>query len=77
MPVMDPVLDRPWTTGTFLAWEGRQEGKHEFDGVRVVPMTGGGVAHQVMVFNLCVPLARLLTGTPFRALSGMRLRIGQ
>ncbi len=73
---MDTVLDRQWTTETFLAWEDRQEGKHEFDGFQVVPMTGGSVAHQVIVFNLCVLLARLLTGTPFRALHEMRLRIG-
>ncbi len=73
---MDTVLDRPWTTETFLAWEDRQEGKHEFDGVRVIPMTGGSVAHQVIVFNLCVLLARLLPGGPFRALHEMRVRIG-
>jgi len=73
---MDTVLDRLWTTETFLAWEDRQEGKHEFDGVRVIPMTGGSVAHQVIVFNLCVLLARLLAGSPLRALHEMRVRIG-
>jgi len=74
---MDTILDSPWTTETFLAWEDRQEGKHEFDGVRVVPMTGGSVAHQEIVFNLRVLLARLLSGSPLRALQEMRLRIGQ
>lgn len=74
---MDTVLDRQWTTETFLAWEDRQEGKYEFDGFKVIPMTGGSVAHQVIVFNLCVLLARLLTGTSFRALHEMRMRIGQ
>lgn len=73
---MDTVLDRLWTTETFLAWEDRQEGKHEFDGVRVVPMTGGSVAHQKIVFNLCVVLTRLLTGSPYFALHEMRVRIG-
>lgn len=75
--LMDTVLDRSWTTETFLAWEDRQEGKHEFDGSRVVPKTGGSVAHQVIVFNLCVILGRLLGGTSFRALHEMRVRIGE
>lgn len=29
---MDRVLDRVWTTETFLDWEDRQEGRFEFDG---------------------------------------------
>jgi Uma2 family endonuclease len=74
---MDTVLDRAWTTETFLTWEDRQEGKHEFDGFQVIPMTGGSVAHQKIVFNLCVLLGRLLSGTPLQALHGMRLRIGR
>jgi Uma2 family endonuclease len=74
---MDTVLDRPWTTETFLAWEDRQEGKHEFDGLQVVPMTGGSVAHQDIVFNLRVLLARLLAGTKLRALHEMRLQVGR
>lgn len=73
---MDTALDHPWTTETFLAWEDRQEGKHEFDGVRVIPPTGPSVAHQEIVFNICVLLARLLTGGPLRAVHAMRLRIG-
>lgn len=76
VPTMDTVLDRPWTTETFLAWEDRQEGKHEFDGVRVIPPTGPSVAHQDIVFNLCVSLTRLLTGGSLRAVHAMRLRIG-
>jgi len=52
MPDMDTVLDRPWTTETFLAWEDRQEGKHEFDGRDLIPMTGGSIAHQRIVGNL-------------------------
>jgi Uma2 family endonuclease len=75
--VMDTVLDRPWTIETFLAWEDRQEGKHEFDGFRVIPMTGGSLAHQTIVFNLCVLLGRLLAGSPLGAVHEMRLRIGQ
>ena len=74
---MDTVLDQPRTTEAFLAWEDQQEGKHEFDGRNVVPMTGGSVAHQVLVFNLLVALRRLLVGRSFRTLHEMRVRIGR
>jgi len=73
---MDTVLDPPWTTDRFLAWEDRQEGKHEFDGRKVIPMTGGSVAHQMIVFNLLVVLRRLLSGQPTWPVQEMRLRIG-
>ena len=73
---MDTVLDRPWTTDSFLAWEDRQEGKYEFDGRDVVPMTGGSLAHQDIVFNLRVLLAQILIHLPYRAAHEMRLRIG-
>ena len=74
MTAMDAVLDRPWTTESFLAWEDRQEGKYEFDGHRVIPMTGGSFAHQDIVFNLRGLLGRLLADRPFR--QEMRLRVG-
>jgi Uma2 family endonuclease len=73
---MDTVLDRLWTTETFLAWEDNQEGKHEFDGRRVIPMTGGSLAHQDIVSNLRMLLWRLLAGLSVRAAQEMRLRIG-
>jgi len=73
---MDTVLDRPWTTDSFLAWEDRQESKYEFNGREVIPMSGGSVAHQVMVFNLLVQLRHLLMDLPFWTLHAMRLRIG-
>ena len=73
---MDTVLDRTRTTETFLAWEDRQKGRYEFDGRDIVPMTGGTVAHQEIVFNLRLLLGSLLSGLPFRALHEMRLRIG-
>ena len=73
---MDTVLERPWTTESFLVWEDKQEGKHEFDGRKVIPMTGGSLAHQDIVFNLRTVLARLLTGRPLRAAHEMRIRIG-
>jgi Uma2 family endonuclease len=72
---MDTVLDRPWTTETFLAWEDRQEGRYEFDGRDVIPMTGGSFAHQDIVFNLRGLLGRLLADQPFRVGQEMRLRI--
>ena len=74
---MDTILDRPWTTESFLAWEDRQEFKHEFDGQRVIPMTGGTIAHQRIVFNLCLALMGLLEGKPLMAVQEMRLRVGR
>ena len=74
---MDTALDRPWTTESFLTWEDRQEFKYEFDGTRVIPMTGGSVAHQRIVFNLCLALMGLLNAYPFLAVQEMRLRIGR
>ncbi|MEA2745441.1 MAG: hypothetical protein QOG25_3812 [Acetobacteraceae bacterium] len=49
---MDAVLDRPWTPETFLAWEDRQEGRYEFDGRRVIPMTSGSIAATDRVIKL-------------------------
>jgi Uma2 family endonuclease len=73
---MDTVMAEAWTTDRFPAWEDRQEGKHEFDGQRVLPMTGSSVAHQRIVFNLCLTFMRLLEERPFTALHEMRIRIG-
>jgi Uma2 family endonuclease len=73
---MDTVLDRGWTVESFLAWEDRQEGKHEFDGQRVIPMTGGSLAHQNIVFNIRALLMRLLSGRPFQIVHEMRIRTG-
>lgn len=72
---MDTVLDRPWTTESFLAWEDQQVGKHEFDGRHVIEMTGGSIAHQRIGFNLCSVLGRLLMGRPFEVIQEMRLRV--
>lgn len=73
---MDTVLQRPWTAETFLAWEDRQEGKYEFDGRDVVPMTGGSLAHQRIVFNLLVVLTGLLANRPLMVVQEMRFRAG-
>lgn len=74
--MMDTIVERPWTTESFLAWEDRQEFRHEFDGRRVIPMNGGSVAHQRIVLNLCVALMRLFGDGPLTAIMEMRLRIG-
>jgi Uma2 family endonuclease len=73
---MGTVVDWPWTTESFLAWEDRQEFKHEFVGGRVIPKSSGSVAHQRIVINLCNALMRLLQGRPLLAVQEMRLRIG-
>jgi Uma2 family endonuclease len=73
---MDTVLERPGSTENFLAWEDKQEFKHEFDGRRVIPMTGGSLAHQRIVLNLCTTLMALLGNKPVVAVQEMRLRIG-
>lgn len=73
---MDTVLDQPRSTESFLAWEDQQEAKHEFDGQRIIPMTGGSIAHQWIIINLCVALKRLMLGRGFLAVPEMRLQIG-
>jgi Uma2 family endonuclease len=73
---MNTMLDRAWATESFLAWEDRQEFKYEFDGHRVIPMTGASLAHQRIVLNLCLTLMGQLGDRPLLAAQTMRLRIG-
>jgi Uma2 family endonuclease len=73
---MDTVLAEAWTTDRFLSWEDKQEGKHEFDGRAVIPMTGGSLGHQRIVFNLMVALTSLLEGRMLHPAHEMRVRIG-
>lgn len=73
---MDTVLERPWTTEAFLAWEDRQEAKHEFDGRPPLRVACNTIAHQDIVFRLTVALRRLSAGKPVQAIHRMRLRIG-
>ena len=73
---MDTVLDRPWTAETFLAWEDRQEGKHEFDGQHVISMTGGTIAHQRIVMNAWMTLTGLIGEGTLVAVQEMRLQVG-
>lgn len=73
---MDTVLAEAWTVNGFLTWEDGQEGKHEFDGQHIVPMTGGSVAHQRIVANLIVTLLRLLDPVGLEPFQEMRIRCG-
>lgn len=77
MRAMDTVLDRAWTTESFLAWEDQQDGKHELDGRDVIAITGGSVVHQRIVFNLCLALTGLRADKPWSVVHEMRLRIGR
>ena len=47
----------------FLAWEARQEFKHEFDGVRPVALTGGTQTHSGLQRNLAISIGGRLRGT--------------
>ena len=73
---MGAVLAGAWTVDGFLTWDDRQEGKHEFDGRRVVSMTGGSIAHQRIVANLIVTLLRLLDPIGLEPFQQMRIRCG-
>jgi len=51
------------TVEEFLAWEERQEGRYEFDGMRPVAMTGGTIAHEVIGQHLRTELENRLRGS--------------
>lgn len=51
---------RPLTLDEFLTWERAQPERHEFDGVQPVAMTGGSVAHALLVRRLVIALAARL-----------------
>jgi Uma2 family endonuclease len=74
--VMSTVLQQPWTVERFLAWEDRQEGRHEFDGTRIIAMTGGSRDHQRIVHNLLRLLEDRLDPEQFDAVAEMRLDVG-
>lgn len=59
---MSLALPQPMTLESFLAWEERQELKHEFDGVRPVAMVGGTNAHGRVQRNLAIALGSRLRG---------------
>ncbi|RBP06282.1 Uma2 family endonuclease [Roseiarcus fermentans] len=61
---MTLALRKPMTFAEFLAWEERQELRHEFDGVGPVAMTGGTRAHAAIQRNLAFALTARLRGQP-------------
>lgn len=75
---MSTILRQPMTLGEFLAWDERQELRHEFNGVRPTPMLGPMLgdtyAHDVAATNLKAALGTRLRGTPCR-LHGPQLKI--
>ena len=66
---MSMPLSQPLTVEQFLAWERGQELRYEFDGVRVVAMTGGTLEHSAIATNLVEALRRRLK-QPCRAFRG-------
>ena len=58
------ALLRPMDVEEFLAWEEKQELRHEFDGVAAKAMTGGTGAHVVIERNLMFLLTGRLDGKP-------------
>ena len=72
---MNIALREPWTVDRFLAWEDKQEGRHEFDGSWIVEMIGGSRAHQRIVFNLIRLLEDALDSDRFDAIPQMRLEV--
>lgn len=74
---MSTPLREPWTVERFLAWEDKQEGRHEFDGASIIPMTGGSRNHQRILYNLLRCLEERLDQEQFDAVAQMRLQIGK
>ena len=73
---MHVALREPWTVERFLAWEDKQEGRHEFDGSRITEVTVGTRAHQRIVSNLVRLLEDALDPDRFDAVPEMRIEIG-
>jgi Uma2 family endonuclease len=66
LPAMNIALRKPMSLEAFLAWEERQELRHEFDGEQPVAMTGGTEAHSTLLANLVLSVGGRLRGTPCR-----------
>jgi Uma2 family endonuclease len=60
---MNVALAYPWTAEQFLDLVGNQEGRYEFDGERVVDMTGGSANRSRIQTNIHVALRSRLRGT--------------
>ena len=72
---MNIARREPWTVDRFLAWEDKQEGRHEFDGSRIMHVTGGSRAHQRIISNLIRLLEDTLDPDLFDAVPEMRFEI--
>jgi Uma2 family endonuclease len=72
---MNIAIREPWTINRFLAWEDKQEGRHEFDGSRIVEMTGSSRAHQRIISNLIRLLEDTLDPNLFDAVPEMRVEV--
>src|SRR5208282_3612904 len=55
---------RTMSVEEFLAWEERQELRHEFDGFAPRAMTGGTLGHATVQRNIVIALANRLRGKP-------------
>jgi Uma2 family endonuclease len=60
------ALELRMTAADFLAWEARQETKHEFVQGEVFAMAGAGKAHVAVTLNTAFALRQHLRGTPCR-----------
>lgn len=58
--------ERRMTLDEFLAWEERQDGRHEFLQGEIVAMVGGTVAHNQISGNIYAALRAALRGSPCR-----------
>jgi Uma2 family endonuclease len=63
---MSAKLTKPLSLAEFLAWERGQDLRYEFDGVRIVAMTGGTVNHAAITDNVAFALRQRLK-SPCRA----------
>jgi Uma2 family endonuclease len=66
---MSMKLSLPLTVEQFLAWERGQGLRYEFDGLRVIAMTGGSLNHSAIATNIVSALVRRLK-PPCRAYRG-------
>ena len=64
LPVMNVAVRAPMSLEAFLAWEERQDLRHEFDGFQPVAMTGGTLAHASIQRNLAISVGGRLRGKP-------------
>ena len=75
---MTAALRHPPSLAEFLAWEERQEARHEFDGLAPVAMVGGTAAHARIQRNLIASLYDRLRGTPCEVFgSDLKLKLAR